>query len=654
VACRAIARENTGVTSDSIGLSALTAFVEGTARAGGEGFFAALIRNLAQMLQVREARVTELVGPRRVRILACCSAGRATGNEERDVAGTPCEAVLAGEFRHHLTGVARQYPKWEMSADSYIGMPLKSEEGSVLGHLCAWDAASMPLSPGQLLLFEAFGASAATELRRLCTERDARATEERLRDLFEEAPIAYVHEDLDSRFIRANRTALRILGVRPDEVKGFRGLSLVPDTPEAKRRAREAFASIGAGTDTSGVVLELRRQDNGKPVFIQWWSRPDPSGQYTRTMFVDITERVLMEREQARLQAENIYLQEEIKSVHNFEEIIGASAGLLQVLEHVQRVAPTDTSVLICGETGTGKELIARAIHSNSRRASKPFIKLNCAALPGGLVESELFGHERGAFSGAIQKRIGRFELAHNGTIFLDEIGEMPLDVQTKLLRVLQEQEFERVGSSHTTKVDVRVIAATNRDLARAVGDGSFRQDLYYRLNVFPVTVPPLRQRLEDIPLLVRFFAQKYGPRVGRRVESIEAGTMERLVDYPWPGNIRELENLIERGLILTSSSVLHIGPEILGPGAPLARPPGAVPAAAQPQNPQTASAAPAPVIPPEELTSLAAVQREHILRVLRAADWVIEGERGAAARLGVKPATLRFRMKKFGITRSA
>ena len=641
------------MVSDSIGLPALTAFVEGTARAPGEGFFAALTRNLAQMLEVRDANVTELVEPRKVRTLARWSAGQLIGSEERDVAGTPCEAVVAGEFRHYPSGVARQYPKCGTGVDSYIGMPLKSEAGAVLGHLCAWDGAPMSLAPAQLLLFEAFAASAAAELRRLLTERNTRATEERLRDLFDEAPIAYVHEDLDSRFIRANRTALRILGVRPDEVKGFRGLSLVPDTPEAKRRAREAFASIGAGTDTSGVVLELSRKDNGKPVFIQWWSRPDPSGQYTRTMFVDITERVLMEREQARLQAENVYLQEEIKSVHNFEEIIGASAGLLQVLENVRLVAPTDASVLICGETGTGKELIARAIHSASRRAGKPFIKLNCAALPAGLVESELFGHERGAFSGAIQKRIGRFELANNGTIFLDEIGEMPLDVQTKLLRVLQEYEFERVGSSHTTKVDVRVIAATNRDLARAVGDGSFRQDLYYRLSVFPVTLPPLRERLEDIPLLVRFFAQKYGPRVGRRVESIDAATMQRLIEYPWPGNIRELENLIERALILASSSVLHVGPEILGPGAPLIRPPSTGLAAPQPQVPETAAALPAADAPQKELTSLAAVQREHILRVLQAVGWVIEGERGAAARLGVKPATLRFRMKKFGISRS-
>jgi len=646
------AGDNIGVTSDAIALSALTAFVEGTARAAGKDCFAALTRNLAQMLQVRDAIVTELVGPRRVRTLAYWSAGRLIGNEERDVTGTPCEAVLAGDFRHHLTGVAQQYPKCETGADSYLGMPLKSEEGCVLGHLCARDAAPMPLSRGQLLLFEAFGASAATELRRLHTERNARATEEHLRDLFEEAPIAYVLENLDSTFIRANRTAMRILGLRPEEVKGFKGASLVPDTPDAQRRVREALVSIGAGTDTSGVLLELRRKDDGKVIFIQWWSRPDPGGQYTRTMFLDVTDRILMEREQARLQAENLYLQEEIKSVHNFEEIIGAHAGLLRVLENVQRVAPTDTSVLICGETGTGKELIARAIHSASRRAGKPFIKLNCAALPGGLVESELFGHERGAFSGAIQKRIGRFELANNGTIFLDEIGEMPLDVQTKLLRVLQEYEFERVGSSHTTKVDVRVIAATNRDLAQAVCDGRFRQDLYYRLNVFPVTLPPLRERPEDIPLLARFFAQKYGPRVGRRVESIDAATMKRLVEYPWPGNIRELENLIERALILTSSRVLHVGPETLGLGAPLVGPPSTVPAP-QPRAPRT-SAAPLPAgSAPPELTSLAAVQRAHILQVLQAAGWVIEGERGAAARLGMKPATLRFRMRKFGITRS-
>src|SRR5262249_40837704 len=252
-------------------------------------------------------------------------------------------------------------------------------------------------------------------------------------------------------------------------------------------------------------------------------------GRYTRTMFLDITQRVLMEREQAKLKAQNLYLQEEIKSVHNFDEIVGRSPTLLAVLAKVERVARTDATVLIFGETGTGKELIARAIHSRSRRSEKPLIKVNCAALPTGLVESELFGHERGAFSGALSRRLGRFELANGGTIFLDEVGEMPLDAQLKLLRVIQEHEFERIGGNETIRTDVRLIAATNRDLHRAVQEGAFREDLFYRLNVFPVELPPLRERGGDIPLLVRFFIEKYAVRVDRHIESIAPDTLERL-----------------------------------------------------------------------------------------------------------------------------
>jgi len=388
--------------------------------------------------------------------------------------------------------------------------------------------------------------------------------------------------------------------------------------------------------------LEMRRKDNGKPVWIQWWSRPDPSGHYTRTMFVDITERVLMEQEQARLRAQNVYLQEEIKSVHNFEEIIGASAGLVNVLQKVQRVAPTDATVLITGESGTGKELIARAIHSSSNRADKPFIKINCAALPSSLVESELFGHERGAFSGAIQRRIGRFELSNGGTIFLDEIGEVPMEVQVKLLRVLQEREFERIGSNQTIKTDVRVIAATNRDLPKSIGEGEFRSDLYYRLNVFPVDLPPLRDRKEDIPLLVQFFVQKYVPRVGRRIDQVDSDTMQRLVGYPWPGNIRELENIVERALILATSNVLHVDSDVLGIGA---SGPASGPASAQAVHAASADG---------DGGDLDSVQRGHILAMLRETNWVIEGMRGAASRLGLKPGTLRHRMKKLGINRAA
>ena len=287
------------------------------------------------------------------------------------------------------------------------------------------------------------------------------------------------------------------------------------------------------------------------------------------------------------------------------------------------------------GESGTGKELIARAVHSASNRADKPFIKINCAALPSGLVESELFGHERGAFSGALQRRLGRFELAHGGTIFLDEIGEVPLDVQVKLLRVLQEREFERVGGNQTIVADVRVIAATNRDLHKAMADGSFRTDLYYRLNVFPVQMPALRERLEDIPLLVQFFIQKHASRVGRRIDAVDPDTLQRLARYHWPGNIRELENLVERALILAPSSVLSIELEAL----PARR------------EAATSEALPADAVPTD---SLNAVQREHILDMLKKTRWVLEGDRGAASLLGMKPATLRHRMKKLGISRPA
>ena len=292
-----------------------------------------------------------------------------------------------------------------------------------------------------------------------------------LGDLFEEAPVAYVHEDMDTRFIRANRAAREILGISAEEVSRTSGISLVVDTSEAKQNVREALERLRIGGRTEHRVLELRRADNGERIWVQWWSKAAPNGSYTRSMFIDITQQVLLAQERARLTAQNVYLQEEIKSDHNFEEIIGATAGLAPVMAKVKRVAPTDASVLITGESGTGKELIARALHSRSARAEKPFIKINCAALPISLVESELFGHERGAFSGAIQRRIGRFELAHTGTIFLDEIGEMPMDVQVKLLRVLQEHEFERIGNSHPIRADVRVLAATNRDLQKSMQD---------------------------------------------------------------------------------------------------------------------------------------------------------------------------------------
>jgi predicted ATPase/transcriptional regulator with GAF, ATPase, and Fis domain len=330
---------------------------------------------------------------------------------------------------------------------------------------------------------------------------------------------------------------------------------------------------------------------------------------------------------QEQLQAENVYLQQEIQSVHPFEEIIGRSQPLLEVLHQVDRVAPTEATVLILGETGTGKELIARAIHSRSARKNRPLVKVSCAAIPPTLIESEFFGHEKGAFTGALTRKDGRFELAAGGTIFLDEIGELPVDLQVKLLRVLQEGEFERLGSTTTTKVDVRVIAATNRNLAQAVAAGEFRADLYYRLNVFPVTLPPLRDRREDIPLLVWYFITKSQGKLGKTIDRVPERVMAALMAYTWPGNIRELANVLERAIILSPGATLALD-EVLG---------------TTPRPDQ--SAAPAP--------SLEDVERAHILAVLEACQWRIKGAGQAAARLGLPPSTLRSRMKKLGITRS-
>jgi PAS domain S-box-containing protein len=624
-------------------LAALRAIVEGTARSTGDEFFKTLVRHLASALGVQHAMVAEFVTESRVRALAYWQVDRIVPGVEYDLAGTPCEDVARGGLCHYPIGVAKRFPAdtplTEMGIESYLGVPLITPDGHNVGHLCVFDPGPMPEEPRNLLIFRIFAARAATELTRLRLEKTLAESEQRYRDLYEEAPIAYVKEDLESRFISANRAAMRILGVKPEEVPGTVGISFVPNTPAAQRRVKEAFESIGHGTDTSGVVLELRRKDNGKPIWIQWWSRPEPGGKYTRTMFVDITERVLMEQEKNRLAAQNVYLQEEIKSVHNFEEIVGQSPVVLEVIEKVNRVAKTDASVLITGETGTGKELFARAIHSASARRDKPLIKLNCAALPSSLVESELFGHEKGAFSGAIQRRIGRFELAQGGTIFLDEIGEVPMDLQVKLLRVLQEREFERVGGTEPIKVDVRVIAATNRDLPGAIREGRFREDLFYRLNVFPLTLPPLRDRVGDVPLLVQFLVGKFGARVGRRIEAIEKETMERLISYRWPGNVRELENILERAIILANGSTLAIDPEVFA------------------ATPRDAPPAPALSISPGNLqtgASMESIERNHILAMLARTDWVVEGPRGAAKILDLHPNTLRSRMKKLGIARSA
>lgn len=326
-----------------------------------------------------------------------------------------------------------------------------------------------------------------------------------------------------------------------------------------------------------------------------------------------------------RLQAENIYLKEEIQTEHNFEDIVTGSDLLKKVLRKVEQVASTDATVLITGETGTGKELLARAVHSLSGRRDRPLVKVNCAALPANLIENELFGHEKGAFTGALSRKTGRFELANGGTIFLDEIGDLHLDLQAKLLRVLQEGEFERLGSSDTIRVDVRIIAATNRNLDEAIANKEFREDLFYRLSVFPIESPPLRERKEDIPLLVKHFVKRYSKKMGKKIDKIQKKVMAQFISYEWPGNVRELENVIERAIIVSSGGQLELGDSL-------------------------SKAKDRQIV--REISTLKYAEREHILDALESRGWRVSGERGAAKLLGLKPSTLESKMKKLGVKR--
>ncbi|MBL0218767.1 MAG: sigma 54-interacting transcriptional regulator [Myxococcales bacterium] len=587
------------------------------------------------------------------------------GLDAREVEREPglcSSAILSSDlYRVHDAAIdprtlANPLVTGELGLRFYAAAPLRTHDGFNLGTLCVSDREPRELTATEAEMLTRLAslvmdqmelrlaARKVAELERAQQElneklRDANRalgeSEEAFRDLFEEAPFPYVYEGTDSRLIRVNRAGLTTLGIRPDEVATTYGQSLVADTPENKRVMREAFETVSRGEEAKDIVLELRRKDDGKPVWVQWRSKPAAGRGYTRTMLVDITARVLLEREQARLQAQNAYLYEEILTDYNFGAVIGESPALQKVMEQTRLVAATDASVLIHGESGTGKELIARAIHEQSTRKSRVLIKVNCSAIPDSLFESEFFGHVRGAFTGAIKDKPGRFELADGGTLFLDEIGEIPLAMQAKLLRVLQEQEVERVGDTTTRKVDVRIIAATNRDLRIEAEEGRFRQDLYYRLSVFPISLPPLRERLEDIPLLATSFARKSAKQMGRPTPQITRATMEALAAYDWPGNIRELQNAVERAVIVSRG-----GPLQFELPKPQPRP--------APVAPIPASSPPPALLTREELKRQ---ERDNVVRALKQADGKIFGPGGAAELLGMKPTTLASRIRALGLS---
>ncbi|MEA3359428.1 MAG: sigma 54-interacting transcriptional regulator [Thermodesulfobacteriota bacterium] len=466
-----------------------------------------------------------------------------------------------------------------------------------------------------------------------------RDSEKKYKFLFEKSTVLNCITDMNGIITEINSKFLEILGYPRNEVIGRNIIDFV--IAEQREKAAEQLAKDFKGEESPEIDVDMLAKDGSTRTILcsrgpaLLYEGDAPAGFLLITV-IDITDRKRAEDAlkmalsevgtlKNRLQDENLYLQDEIKLSHNFEEIIGKSDAIKNILGKVEQVATTDSTVLILGETGTGKELIARAVHNISGRSDRPLVKVNCAALPANIIESELFGHEKGAFTGAYARKIGRFELANMGTIFLDEIGDLPMDLQVKLLRVLQDGEFERLGNPNTIKVDIRIIAATNRDLEKAIANNAFREDLYYRLNVFPIKVPSLRERKADIPFLVNHFIKKFCKKIGRKIEIIPQRVMDGLLTYDWPGNIRELENIIERAVIVCQGKRLEVGDWL-------------------PQKNMPAGAF--------NITILEEVERAHILKVLESTRWQVSGEKGAAKVLGLNQNTLVSRMKKLNIHR--
>src|SRR5262245_51411772 len=625
--------------------AALRAILQGTATETGHGFFTALVQNLAKALGTHGAWVTEYFPEkRRLRALAFWMEGQWVKDYEVDIAGTPCERVIdTAKLVHFPDRILEIYPHEEelkaAGAVSYMGVPLQDTNGHILGHMAVIDRRPIPEEPRVHTIFQIFAARATAELQRLRAETEVREREEKVGQLLISAMDAIIELDDELRITRVNPATEKVFHCRAEKMAG------------------QEFRRF-VNPDDAGRLITLIAELDGRPEGQQSRWIPGgltglyPEGQsfpaeatisrfelhrrkFTTLILRNVHDRVEAEQRIQSLTAETELLREELQALHHDEALIGESPALRQVLRDIAQVAATDATVLILGETGTGKELVARAIHAASTRRARQLITVNCAAIPATLIESELFGHEAGAFTGATKKREGRFALADKSTIFLDEIGELPLDLQGKLLRVLQEGEFDPVGSSSTKKVTVRVLAATNRDLEKSVREGLFREDLFYRLNVFPVRLPPLRERGDDIVRLASAFARRFATKMGRTIAPVTADLARRLKGYGWPGNVRELQNVIERAVITATDGHLNLD--------------RALPEAttALPSLDRGSEPSPGLIRTAKELEDL---ERGNIVRALDVANWKVSGEKGAAKLLGINASTLSSRMKALKI----
>ena len=632
--------------------AALRMILEGTASETGERFFMALVENLARAMGTDGAWVTEYVAPTRtLRALAFRLDEQWVPDYEHPIDGSPCRVVLEERrLVHYPDRILELFPEEpdlrRMGAVSYMGVPLTDLDGTILGQLAVMDRRVMPARSESVTIFEIFAGRAAAELRRLRAERAVRAREAQLAGLIDSALDTIVQLDADMRVVGMNPAAQRTFGASrgaspdPGGNNELAGLVGAEDADRLGALARELVARP-AGQRSLWISggLTGRTADGATFPAEGTLSLFELEGRHHFTLIVrNVNERLEAERRIRSLTDETEYLREELRQLGRAGEIAGRSERLAQVLRDLREVAPTDTTVLILGETGTGKELFARALHAASGRRDQPLVKVNCAAIPATLIESEFFGHERGAFTGATGKRDGRFTLADGGTIFLDEVGELPIDLQSKLLRVLQEGEFEPVGSSRTRRVDVRVVAATNRDLFRSVSEGKFREDLYYRLSVFPITLPPLRERGDDVVLLADEFARQFARRMGRHVDPLSPAMAARLKAYGWPGNVRELQNVIERAIITARDGQLNLDRALPATGA------------AEPAEKDAGTSAAGPLL---TMDDLARIERENLRQALERSAWKVAGEDGAARLLGMAPSTLTSRMKSLGLRRA-
>jgi PAS domain S-box-containing protein len=621
------------------GLLALKQIVEGTSDSVGQEFFESLVQNLAEILNVSGVWVTEfLEKEHKLRALAFFLNGRFVDEYEYHLKGTPCEPVLENRDICHIPeNVIELFPDdpdlRPLNAVSYMGLALRNINGKVLGHLAFLDDKPMKEVPEIFAIFKIFASRATAELRRMDFEKLISESESKLKRLLNGTSDAIVEFNERLEITQVNKAAVEIFDTKSGQLEG-QPVNILFDT----KSGSEISQAIGDLQTHHAQLHSIRLPDPLTCIYESHRAFPAEctlsrylhDREYYYTLFIrNIEDHLKTNAELKKLSVEATMLREKVSEEH-FDNIIGKSPPILQALKLVNQVASTDSFVLIQGETGTGKELFTQSIHRASARKNRSLVTLNCAALPPELIESELFGHVKGAFTGATSSREGRFFMADKGTLFLDEIGEMPLPLQAKLLRVLQTGEFDPVGSSHTKKVDVRVIAATNRDLVREVSAGNFREDLYYRLNVFPLHIPPLRERGKDILLIADAFIEKISRRMGKTYQQLDTANQNALMTYRWPGNVRELHNLIERGLITSTGDKIDLINLLPGKGV------------------QVKSVSERNIIYTEQ--ELKELEKNNILLALKKAGGKISGQDGAAKLLQVPSTTLTSRMIKLGI----